>query len=90
MRLQANMFAPDNKKKSKKKADKTTEVELYENLPSLANDLEAAIAVFTKSPIFQNILVVNAIDSARAQLELEKIIKLSAFIESRSAKPDNK
>ena len=80
-RLQSNLFTSEPKRKSKKKSDKADENNPPFDLKTQANQLEAAIAGFVKSPMFQNIQVVNSEDSQRAQKELENIIKLSADIQ---------
>ena len=89
LRLQTNLFAANDKKKSKKKTVQTNENVAPFDLKTRANELEIAIAAFVKSPMFRNIQVVNSEDSQRAQKELENIIKLSAAIERQTANRDN-
>ena len=85
LRLQANLFAPDAKKKSKKKLADTDENNKEVDLKTEANELEIAISNFIKNSMFQNIQVVNSDDSQRAQKELETVVKLSAAIERQTA-----
>lgn len=76
IRLKSNLFPPESGKKSKEAKPGPEDQELK----SLLTALDASIASFTHSPIFQNTKIVNPEDSTNAQKELENIIKLSARI----------
>ncbi len=90
IRLHSNLFAPDTKKKPKKKSNNAGGSVQPFDLKAEAKELDTAIATFVKSSMFQNIQVVNSEDSQRAQKELENIIKLSAAIEGQTANRENK
>jgi DNA uptake protein ComE-like DNA-binding protein len=49
-------------------------------------DLDNAVGSFATSPMFQNLRVVDAAVSAKAKLDLEKIIELSAVLEAEAQK----
>lgn len=85
LRLQSNLFAPDVKKKSKKKAADTNDNDKEVDLKTEANELEIAISKFIKNSMFQNIQVVNSEDSQRAQKELETVVKISSVMERQTA-----
>ncbi|MEP6924173.1 MAG: hypothetical protein ABI954_06895 [Pyrinomonadaceae bacterium] len=89
LRLQSNLFVPDNKKKSKKKVVNADDNAQSFDLKNKANALEIAISNFIKNSMFQNIQVVNSEDSQRAQKDLENIIKLSEAIERQTANHEN-
>ena len=76
-RLKSNLFAAESEKKSK--AEGVEEKDQPE-LKSLLSALDAALARFVSSPMFQNIKVVNPQDSAKARQELDEVIKLSTRV----------
>lgn len=75
-RLKGNLFPspPGKKPKESKLANPLPE------LKSLLIALDNSIVRFTKSPMFQNVKLVDSEDSKKAQGELEKVIKLSSVI----------
>ena len=75
-RLNANLFQPQAAKKQKEEK----KVDPQADLKSLFIALDNSIVRFTKSPLFQNVKLVNSDDSKNAREELEKIIKLSSAI----------
>lgn len=71
-RLKSNLFPAASKEQSKMKGPAEPQ-----DMKSLLTALDDAISNFVHSPIFQNTGVVNPQDSEKAEIELEKIIKLS-------------
>ena len=74
-RLKGNLFPPPSKKPKEVKLA-TPQPELKSLLIALDN----SIIRFTKSPMFQNVKLVDSEDSKKAREDLEKIIKLSSVI----------
>ncbi len=89
-RLNSNLFPAeekDGKKKEEKKKDKSEKQSgQAKSVRDLIVDLDNAIGVFVKSPIFQNLRVVDAEVSKKAERELEKIIELSALLTDEARK----
>ena len=75
-RLKGNLFPSQSAKKPKEVKLATPQPELKALLIALDN----SIVRFTKSPMFQNVKLVDSEDSKKAQEDLEKIIKLSSVI----------
>lgn len=73
-RLKSDLFAAEPEKKPKREGG---EGEVQTDLKSLLSALDAALASFVNSPIFQNTKVVNPRDSAKARDDLDEVIKLS-------------
>lgn len=86
-RLRSNLFPAESENKKDKK-----ELSLpvsRSKVKSLIIVLHDAIGSFTSSPIFQNLKLVDPKDSAKAETDLEQIIKVSAALE-KSAAEDNR
>jgi hypothetical protein len=75
-RLKGNLFPSQSAKKPKEVKLATPQPELKLILIALDN----SIVRFTKSPMFQNVKLIDSEDSKKAQEDLEKIIKLSSVI----------
>jgi hypothetical protein len=75
-RLRTNLFGAESAKQPKEKEEKGEP-----DLKALLAQLDAAIANFVGSPIFQNTKTANPEDSAKAKHELGAVIKLSTKIE---------
>lgn len=82
-RLKSNLFAPESEKKPKGQG---VEEKDQPDLKSLLSALDAVLARFVNSPIFQNIKVVNPQDSAKARHDLDEIIKLSTRVSKEADK----
>lgn len=89
-RLNSNLFlTPEEEKKAAEKGKKDE----TENKPKPAKsvrdlivDLDNAIGSFATSPMFQNLRTVDPEVSAKARLDLEKIIELSASLDAEARK----
>ena len=71
-RLRTNLFPSDSKDRPKVK-----DTEEPQDFKSLLAELDGAISSFVHSPIFQNTKVADQRDSAQAEHDLERVIKLS-------------
>ena len=88
MRLHSNLFpAPVDEKSEAKKDEK--EMKETKSLRDLIVDLDNSIGGFVTSPMFQNLRNVDAEVSAKAQADLDKIIELSAMLNSEAQKMAN-
>lgn len=91
-RLNSNLFtvAPlenAETKKAKKKDEKSEqEVKPMKSVRDLIVDLDNAIGSFATSPMFQNLRTVDATVAAKAKLDLDKIIELSASLNTEAQK----
>lgn len=84
-RLKTNLFPPiEPKNTDSKKTDKPESKDADKTLRSLIVDLDKAVGNFTVSPIFQNLRAPDPNEAAKAQEELEKIIKFSDLIEKKA------
>ncbi len=54
------------------------------NLQALFGELDRSIARFVHNSIFQNIEIVDPKDSVKAQIDLEKVIKISSLIKKKT------
>ena len=82
-RLKSNLFPPESEEKRKAEGGEEKD---QPGLKSLLSALDAALARFVGSPIFQNTQVVNPQESAKAKRDLEEVIKLSTRIVKESGK----
>jgi hypothetical protein len=82
-RLKSNLFPPASEEKPKGEGKEEKD---QPGLKSLLSALDAALARFVNSPIFQNTQVVNPQESAKARRDLEEVIKLSTQIVKESGK----
>lgn len=82
-RLKSNLFPPESGEKQKGEGREEKD---QPGLKSLLSALDAALARFVSSPIFQNTKVVNPQESAKARRDLEEVIKLSTRIMEESGK----
>lgn len=74
-RLRSNLFPLGSKIQEKQSEQLPKE---RQNLKALLIELDKAITTFVHNPMFENTRVVNQEDSTKAQMDLEKIIDLSA------------
>ena len=89
-RLNSNLFpaaeTPDAEKEEKKQVKKERETKPAKSVRDLIVDLDNAIGSFATSPMFQNLRIVDPAVSAKAKLSLEKIIELSAQLNTEARK----
>lgn len=92
-RLNSNLFpAPPventQAEKEVKKEAKKTEKDLKpaKSIRDLIVELDEAIGIFATSSMFQNLRTVDVAVSAKAQLDLEKIIELSGLLNIEASK----
>lgn len=89
-RLNSNLFlTPEEEKKAAEKGKKDE----TENKPKPAKsvrdlivELDNAVGSFATSPMFQNLRTVDSEVSAKARLDLEKIIEFSALLDAEARK----
>jgi hypothetical protein len=90
LRLDSNLFpAPEAEKKDaeKEKKDETeNKPKPAKSVRDLIVDLDNAIGSFATSPMFQNLRSVDPAVSAKAKLDLEKIIELSSSLDAEARK----
>lgn len=82
-RLKSNLFPPESVEKQKAEGSEEKD---QPGLKSLLSALDAALARFVGSPIFQNTKVVNPQESVKARRDLDEVIKLSTQIVKESGK----
>ncbi|HQU85938.1 MAG TPA: hypothetical protein PKY59_22620 [Pyrinomonadaceae bacterium] len=87
-RLNLNLFPVTETKKTDEKKDEKAETQpkTAKSIRDLIVDLDNTIGSFATSPMFQNLRVVDAAVSAKAKLDLEKIMELSAEINTEAQK----
>lgn len=91
-RLNINLFpAPpientDVIKEPKKEEKPEKEAKPTKSVRDLIVDLDNSIGSFATSPMFQNLRTLDAAVSAKAKLDLEKIIELSATLNREAQK----
>lgn len=98
VRLDVNLFSliaeegkgkkEKNEEKKREKTEKETKPE--KTLRDLIIELDVAVGRFVTSPMFQNLRIVDAAVSAKARLDLEKIIELSAQLDAEAQKISGK
>jgi hypothetical protein len=88
LRLKENLFPPAAKKDGKKSkvAKEAEEIAPPRDMKMLIVDLDNALAAFTGNPMFTNPQVVNADSNAKAQTDLEKVIRLSSVLQQEADK----
>ena len=74
LNLNSNLFAASVQIKEAEKIDSKTS----KSVKNLIIDLDNNVGNFAKSPMFQNLRIVDPAVSEKARLDLEQIIKLSA------------
>lgn len=80
-RLKANLFPNSEAEKTDgEKEEKPENKDAEKTLRALIVDLDNAVGKFTASPIFQNLRTPDPAESAKAQTELENIMKFSDLI----------
>jgi hypothetical protein len=82
-RLKENLFSSDSEQLAEEKKKESEEAQ---DLKSLLAELDGAISVFVRNPMFRNLRVVNAQNSAKARHQIERIIKLSARVRQEAEK----
>jgi hypothetical protein len=82
-RLKGNLFSSNSEQQME---ETKKEAEEAQDLKSLLAELDGAISGFVRNPMFRNLRVVNAQNSAKARRELERIIKLSARVRQEADK----
>ena len=93
-RLNSNLFpaaetldaGKEEKKEVKKEVKKEKETKPAKSVRDLIVDLDNAIGSFATSPMFQNLRIVDPAVSAKAKLGLEKIVELSAQLNTEARK----
>ncbi len=87
-RLKLNLFRDQADKKTVSEMPKkdAEEKKTEKSVPDLIVDLDNAIGSFAMSPMFQNLRVVDPEVSKKAQSDLEKIIELSANLNTVAGK----
>ena len=94
-RLNSNLFpAPpvepaDAKMEVNKDEKAKKETKPAKSVRDLIVELDNAVGSFTTSPMFQNLRVVDAAVSAKAKLDLEKIIEVSSILNKQAQKMDS-
>lgn len=82
VRLHSNLFPPEPERKNTSKS-KQTDNDESPDVKNLLAALDTSINSFVHSPIFQNINLVNAADSLKAQKDLETIINISKRLKTK-------
>ena len=89
-RLNANLFPPNEipggEKEEKAETKKDEKAKAPKSVRDLIVDLDNAVGSFATSPMFQNLRTADAATSAKASLDLEKIIELSASLNAEAEK----
>ncbi len=87
VRLHSNLFpAPPTENALVKETETAEETKPTKNVRDLIVELDNRIGSFAASPMFQNLRTVDAQVSEKAQLDLEKIIELSALLDAAAQK----
>jgi hypothetical protein len=87
LRLESNLFPVVDKKDKKKSKEKTVaELPLPQDIKGLIVELDNTLAAFVGNAMFTNPQVVNSADHAKAQADIEKIIRLSAALNQEAEK----
>lgn len=88
MRLDLNLFPVSEAQKTDEKKDEKTEAQpkTEKSIRDLIVELDNAVGSFATSPMFQNLRVVDAAVSAKTKLDLEKILELSAELDTKAQK----
>ena len=86
LRLRTNLFpAMDAQKKgAKPKQNKGNSSPLPEDLKSLIVEQDNMLAAFVANPMFANPKVVNSNDNAKAQTDLDQLIRLSSALKAEA------
>jgi hypothetical protein len=89
-RLNSNLFpiveTPDAEKEEKKDNKKEKAAKPVKSVRDLIVDLDNTIGSFTASPMFQNLRIIDTKATEKAKLDLEKIIELSAQLDTEAQK----
>ena len=91
-RLHLNLFPalPDEnanaKKEEKKDKEIKKEIKPAKSVRDLIVELDNTIGSFATSPMFQNLRIVDAQISAKAELDLKRIIELSSLLDAEAKK----
>ena len=83
LRLDENLFGAKPEKKIENKKPESIK---RKSVRDLIIELDNAIGNFVKSPIFQNIKIVDSKVSKEAQSELENILRLSNMLSNEAEK----
>lgn len=88
MRLDLNLFPVSEAQKTDEKKDEKTEAQpkTEKSIRDLIVELDNTIGSFATSSMFQNLRVVDAAVSAKTKLDLEKILELSAELDTKAQK----
>lgn len=89
-RLSLNLFPPSEipggEKEEKTENKKDEKAKAPKSVRDLIVDLDNAVGSFATNPMFQNLRTIDAATSAKAKIDLEKIIELSAALNVEAAK----
>jgi hypothetical protein len=88
VRLESNLFPIADKKDKKRSKEQKPDADepLPQDIKGLIVTLDDTLSGFVGNPMFTNPKVVNSADNAKAHMELEKIIKLSAALNQEAGK----
>jgi cell fate (sporulation/competence/biofilm development) regulator YlbF (YheA/YmcA/DUF963 family) len=86
LRLNSNLFVTSNTEKTELKEEKKAETKVLKSVRDLIVDLDNSIGSFAKSPMFQNLKIVDPTISEKTGNNLAQIIKLSAALNQASDK----
>ncbi|MEP7039910.1 MAG: hypothetical protein ABI891_16380, partial [Acidobacteriota bacterium] len=79
-RLQGNLSLSDEKSAEKAKKNQTEP----ENVKDIIVILDTAVGKFVVNPVFKNLNVFETKDAAKAELDLQNIIRLSKFLAQKT------
>lgn len=85
-RLRSNLFSSETDENAEP-ANEPQNVSEKQDVAMLLVALDKSLDSFVRSPVFQNINLVNSDESLKAQQDLENIIKISAAIKAKAKKP---
>lgn len=85
LRLKLNLFSVETEQKKETKNKQQTVVE-PRDIKTLLDILDKSINSFAHNSIFQNVNLVNSLDSLHAQNDLETVIKISSLIKEKAKK----
>jgi hypothetical protein len=92
LRLNSNLFTASTSEKNELKKTEKSETKTQKSVKEIIIDLDNNIGNFAKSPMFQNLKIVDPAVSEKTRLSLEQIIKLSFALNQSAdvmAKTDN-
>lgn len=97
VRLNSNLFpaienadaSKEDRKETKPQEKTKNDVKASKSMRDLIVELDNAVGGFALNPMFRNLREVDATDSVKAKLDLEKIIELSKILAAEARKMDS-